>query len=302
MTATPVIGVPAARTPARRFPTIGWIGLAIVGLFVVVAVAAPWISPYGPLERAVQTVQAPSRHDLLGTNQIGQDILSQLIAGARVSLLMAVLAGGGSVLIGSVVGITAGWVGGWPDLVLMRLTDLFLAVPRLPLLVVVGTYAGRSFTALALVIAAVFWPGTARLLRGQIRSLRSRMHVRAALGFGAGSLHILRRHVVPDVGLLLVASLVGAAGRAILLEAGLAFLGLGDPSRTSWGSIMRDARQSPGLFYTHYWTWWMLPPITAIFVLLLGMTFLGVAVEQRINPRLARHARGPVPGALPRPT
>jgi peptide/nickel transport system permease protein len=116
--------------------------------------------------------------------------------------------------------------------------------------------------------------------------------VKAALGFGAGSLHVMRRHIVPDIGLVLVASLVAAAGRAILLEAGLAFLGLGDPSRTSWGSIMRDARQSQSIFYTDIWTWWMLPPIVAIVLLLLGMTFLGVGLEQRINPRLSRHGAG----------
>jgi len=248
------------------------------------------ISPYGPRERAVQTQESPSRHDLLGTNQIGQDLLSQLLAGARVSLTMALLAGGGSVVIGAVVGVSAGWAGGLVDALLMRFTDIFLALPRLPLLIVVGIYAGKSATAVGLVIAAVFWPGTARILRSQVRSLRHQAHVRASLGFGAGSLLVVRKHVLPDVGLVILASLVAAAGRAVFLEAGLAFLGLGDPNTVSWGSIMRDARLSPGLFYTSLWTWWLLPPVVAIVLVLLGLTFIGVAVEQRINPRLGRHS------------
>ena len=143
-----------------------------------------------------------------------------------------------------------------------------------------------------MIMSLVFWPPTARLVRAQVRSLRQRLHVRAALAFGASTVDVMRRHVVPEIGLILVASLVAAASRAVLFEAGLAFLGLGDASRVSWGSIMRDARNAPGLFYSDAWLWWMLPAILAIILVLLGLTFLGVAVEQRVNPRLARHHTG----------
>ncbi|HWH34976.1 MAG TPA: ABC transporter permease subunit, partial [Acidimicrobiales bacterium] len=176
----------------------------------------------------------------------------------------------------------------------VRLVDVVLVIPKLPLLIVAGAYVGPSVGGIAAIIALTSWPPSARVLRAQVLSLRRRAHLRAALGFGAGTLRVLRRHVVPELGLILASGLVAAAGRAVALEAGLAFLGLGDPTRASWGSIMRDALDFSGLFYTRAWTWWLVPPVAAIGVLLVGMTFLGIAVEQRVNPRLARHtATGP---------
>ncbi len=112
------------------------------------------------------------------------------------------------------------------------------------------------------------------------------------MGFGASTWHVLRRHVVPELGLILAAGLVASAGRAVMIEAGLGFLGLGDPTQASWGQILRDALDFSGLFHTDAWSWWLLPPVVAISLLLLGITFLGIAVEQRINPRLARHRSG----------
>lgn len=281
------------RAPRGRFPGIGWIGLGIVGFFVAVALAAPWIAPYAPKALSPGGLQEPSRAHLLGTTRIGQDLFSQLVVGARASLLMGALAGFGTVALGALVGVTAGWFGGWVDSLLMRLVDLFLAFPRLPALMLLGALLGTSLTAVAAVITLLFWPGTARVVRGQVLSLRRAAHVRAAANFGAGSFHLVRRHVMPEVSLLLVASLVASAGRAIMLEAGLAFLGLGDPARVSWGAMIRDARLMPGIFYTNMWAWWILPPLLAIVALMLGMTFLGVGFEQRLNPRLTRHvARG----------
>jgi peptide/nickel transport system permease protein len=272
-----------------RLPTIGWVGFAMVGFFVGVALAAPWIAPYEAERASASGMESPSWSHPLGTTRIGQDLFSQLIVGARASMLMAALAGVGAVTLGALVGIAAGWVGGWVDALLMRLVDVILAFPRLPALMLVGAYVGTSLTAVAALISILFWPGTARIVRGQVMSLRSRAHVRAATGFGAGWLHQVRRHVLPDVALVLVAALAGAASRAIMLEAGLAFLGLGDPARTSWGSMIREARAMTGIFYTNIWVWWMLPPLLAIVLVTLGTTFLGVAFEQRLNPRLARH-------------
>jgi peptide/nickel transport system permease protein len=183
----------------------------------------------------------------------------------------------------------SGLAGGNTDMTLMRLVDLVLVIPKLPLLILVGTYAGQDLTTVAIVIALISWPSSARMVRSQVLSLRRRTHLKAAMGFGAGVLYILRRHVIPEVGLILVAGLVAAAGRAVMLEAGLAFLGLGDPSRASWGSIMRDALNFQGLFFTPAWAWWLMPPLISIILLLLGLTFFGVAIEKRINPRLIRH-------------
>jgi peptide/nickel transport system permease protein len=275
---------------ASQFPAIGWVGLAIVAVFVGFALTGPWLTHYRPTALAGRPLEAPSAAHLLGTNGVGQDLATQLLNGARVSLFVAVLAGGGTLLIGALVGMVAGWAGGLVDAVLMRIVDLVLVVPKVPLLIVIGTYAGPSLPVISLIIALTGWPPTARIVRSQVLSLRRRAHIKAAVGFGGTPSQILRRHILPEVGLILAAGLVGAAGRAISFEAGLAFLGLGDPSRASWGAILRDAIGFGGIFYTNAWKWWLVPPVAAISLLLLGVTFVGVGLEQRINPRLSRHA------------
>ncbi|MEO7518829.1 MAG: ABC transporter permease [Acidimicrobiales bacterium] len=268
---------------------IGWIGAALVVGFVVLGLAGPSIAPYGPRQLSAPKQERPSDRHVLGTNKVGQDLLSQVLAGARSSLLVATLAAVGAVVIATIVGLAAGLAGGWLDVVLMRLADVTIAVPRLPLLMLLGAVVGTSLPRVAMVIAVVFWPGAARVLRSQVQSLRRRSHVLAARGFGAGPFRVARLHLLPEMALVIATVFLSAASRAVLLEAGLAFLGVGDPSRVSWGSIIRDARASPGLFYTTYWTWWILPPVLAIVLVLLGLMFLGMAFETRVNPRLSRH-------------
>lgn len=275
-----------------RLSPLGWAGAVIVAAMAVVAFVGQTSAPYRATELAGAPLEAPSAAHLLGTNAIGQDLFSQLVSGARVSLVMAVIAGLGTLLLGALVGIVAGWVGGTVDAAMMRLVDLLLALPRLPLLIVIGAYIRPSLFSIAALIAVTAWPPGARVVRSQVLSLRGRSHLVAARGFGATTGHVLRRHIIPEVGLILAAGLVSAAGRAVMLEAGLAFLGLGDPNRASWGATMRDALDFGGLFFTDAWSWWLFPPVVAITILLLGITFLGLGLEQKIAPRLARHAEG----------
>lgn len=270
----------------------GVLGVCLLGLVTVVAVFAPAIAPYRPFELSGRPLEAPNGSHLLGTNGVGQDVFSQVVEGSRSSLLIALFAGLGTLVVGTLIGLVSGWAGGRVDAVLMRLTDLVLALPRLPLLILMGVYLGPSLRNTAIVISVAFWPPTARIVRSQVLSLRNRTHLMAAVGFGAGTWHALRRHIVPEIGLILAASLVATAGRAVMLEAGLAFLGLGDPSRVSWGSILRDALNFNALFFTDAWQWWLLPPIIALSTFLLGLTLLGLTFEHRVNPRLARHAGG----------
>lgn len=280
----------AVAGPNHSSKYFGW-GAALVlsVFFALIFFAAPRLTPYRVTELAGEPLQPPSRAHLLGTNMVGQDIASQMVSGAQASLFVALFAGCGTLFLGGLAGMISGLAGGNTDIALMRMVDLVLVIPKLPLLILVGTYAGQDLSTVAIVIALISWPSSARMIRSQVLSLRRRTHLKAAMGFGAGVLYILRRHVIPEVGLILVAGLVAAAGRAVMLEAGLAFLGLGDPSRASWGSIMRDALNFRGLFFTPAWAWWLLPPLISIILLLLGLTFFGVAIEQRINPRLIRH-------------
>lgn len=284
------VGRPRTRS-ARRAGLASVAGAAFVLTFVVLAVFGHRLAPYRATALSGTSLQPPGAKHLLGTNLLGQDVLSQLILGTRVSVEVALLAGVGTVLVGGLVGVSAGWFGGWADAVLMRVTDVVLVLPRLALLLLVGALTGGSATTIGIVIAVTFWPVTARVLRAQVLSIRSRTHVRAASGFGAGTGHQLRHHVLPDLGLLGAAELIRAAAQAVVVQAGLAFLGVGRVTEPSWGTITRDAVSYRSLFVTPAWKWWLVPPVAAVVVLVFGITLIGTAAERRLSPRLARHIR-----------
>jgi peptide/nickel transport system permease protein len=282
----------AVETIRRRLPRprgVGAIGVGIIVIYAVVAIVGSFVAPYPTTAMVGPSLEPPGPLHFLGTNGLGQDLWSQMLAGTRVSLIMAFVAGGGTLMLGTILGTLAGWLGGRTDALLMRAIDFIMVVPALPLLIVLGAYVGPSLLAVATVIAVISWPPNARVVRSQVLSLRNRAHLRAAVGFGAGTVHVMRRHIIPEVGLILAAGLVGAAGRAVAMEAGLAFLGLGDPVQSSWGTVMRDALNYRSLFVTPAWQWWLVPPVVALSVFLLALTFIGIALERQLNPRLARH-------------
>jgi len=261
------------------------------GLFVVLALAgalAPLLSPHDPSALAGDALQPPSARHLLGTNNLGQDILSQLLWGARTSLLVALTAATLAVLAGIAVGITSGLLGGVADVVAMRVVDVFLAIPRLPLLVLIGALVGASRTTLVLLIALLTWPVVARLLRSETLSLRQRGFVVAARTFGGGVGYVVLRHLVPAVAPIATSSFILIAGNAILLEASLAFLGLSDPTGVSWGLMLNRALLHPGLYFIDAWMWWVLPAGFAITLAVMAFAFLGVGLEPVLNPRLRR--------------
>ena len=288
----PAVVLPAGHTGVvtrTRARVAGVAGALFVGFFIVLALFGQQLAPYRATELSGPSLEAPSGAHLLGTNLLGQDVASQLVLGARASLLIALLAGVGTVLVGGIVGVTAGWFRGWVDAVLMRVTDVVLVVPKLPLLLLVGALTGGRVGALSFLIAATFWPVSARVLRSQVLSLRTRTHVRAATGFGAGTWHQLRHHILPDLALLSLAELIPAASRAVALQAGLAFLGVGDPTQPTWGGMIRDAIAFRSVFLIDAWKWWLVPPIIAIVTLVAGISLLGTAAERRLSPRVSRH-------------
>ena len=289
---------PALTLPTeRRFTAVSrsraWVagaaGGVFVGFFAVLALFGQRLAPYRATELAGGSLEAPSGDHLLGTTVLGNDVASQVILGARASLTIAVLAGLGTVLVGGMVGVIAGWFRGWVDAALMRVTDVVLVIPKLPLLLLIGALTGGRVATLSVVIAVTFWPAPARILRSQVLTLRTRTHVRAATGFGAGTGHQLRRHILPDLTLLSIAELIPAASRAVALQAGLAFLGVGDPGQPSWGAMIRDAIAFKSLFLTPAWKWWLVPPILAVVVLIAGISLLGTAAERHLSPRVSRH-------------
>lgn len=264
------------------------IGGAITGVFLLLVVAGPALAPYDPQAVVGASLVAPSGAHLLGTNDAGQDILSQLLVGTRASMLTGILAATLAVAAGVLVGATAGLLGGWADLVAMRIVDVFLAIPALPLVILIASLAGPSRATIVAVIALAGWPPISRIVRSQTLVLASRGYVHAAKGFDSGWPYVVRRHLVPGLAPLIVATYVNWASAAIVLEAGLAFIGLGDPTAVSWGSVLQRALGHAGIYATAAWTWWVLPAGLAVAGAAIGLAFLGVAIEPRSNPRWAR--------------
>ena len=261
------------------------IGASMVLALLFVALMAPVLAPYDPRALSGDALLSPSSRHLLGTNDIGQDIASQVIWGTRTSLILAVAAATLSVTVGFALGVTAGVAGGAVDTAVMRLVDIGLAIPRLPMLVLIAALAGASRTTLIVVIGLITCPVPARVLRAQTLSLRQRGFVHAARGFGGGLVYVARRHMAPALGPLIISEVVLIGGTAVLLEAELAFLGLSDPTAVSWGLILNRAVNQPGIYFTSAWTWLLLPAGFALTLALVGFAFLGVGLEPLLNPR-----------------
>ncbi|CAN5157712.1 ABC transporter permease [soil metagenome] len=259
-------------------------GAVLIGAFVVMAIVAPWVAPHDPRAITGDVLEQPSDDHLFGTNESGQDIFSQILHGARPSLIIAVEAATLVVIIGGFLGVASGLLGGLVDMLIMRAVDVMLALPGLPLILLIVALAGPGRTAVVGVIALFGWPRLARVVRSQALSLRQRGFIAAARGFGGGRLYVLRRHLLPAVAPLLVTGFIYVAEIAILIEAGLAFLGLGDPTQVTWGSVLNRALNYPALYFTNLWTRWVLPAGMAITLAVLGFTFLGVGLEPRFNP------------------
>ncbi|WP_300010142.1 dipeptide/oligopeptide/nickel ABC transporter permease/ATP-binding protein [Pseudonocardia sp.] len=276
---------------ARGFATVG---AGTLGMLVLVGLTAPWLSPYDPTERVGRPFSTPSAAHLLGTNDVGHDLLSELIHGARISLLVGLVAALAATVIGVSVGLTAGYLRGWVDTALMRFVDVVLALPVLPLTIVIGVFAGPGLLTQIVVIAAVIWAGVARELRAQVLSLRERDHIQALRTMGAGTGYVLLRHVLPAVAPLVVPQFVLATKTAILLEASLAFLGLGDITAKSWGTMLSLAH-ARSAFLTDAWLWWVVPPGLAIAATVLAFALLGYAFEEWARPSL-RDSGAPRPG------
>lgn len=273
------------RLRSRRLGRAGWTGAGVLALIGLAALLAPLISPYDPRALTGSPFEHPSAAHWLGTNDIGQDILSELIWGARVSLAIGIIAAAGSAFIGTSVGVAAGYFKGAPDALLMRSVDVVLVIPFLPLMIVLAAYLGSSVVTLTFVMTALLWAEPARVIRSAVLGQREREFVTAARALGAGEVRILRTCIVPGVLSIVLSQFITLASAAILIEASLAFLGLGDPVQKSWGSVLYYA-QARGAFLTGAWAWWVVPPGLLIAATVMGFALLGFDLERTLNPRL----------------
>lgn len=263
------------------------LALGIIGVTVFLAVFAPYLAPYEPTETvyrpdgSVATLQEPNPRFPMGTNHLGQDVLSQWIYGSRVSLLVAFLSGLSVIGIGSVVGLVSGYYKGVVDLVLMRIVDILYAIPATPLVLVVAMFYGSSVWVVIIAMVSVLWRTMARLIRSETLSLSEQPFVKAARAAGASDSRIMFIHLAPVLVPLMLIEGTFVMGAAILLEAGISFLGLGATEMMSWG-LMLQLTFSSGAIAVAWW--WVIPPGLSITILVVSFFYLSRGIEEITNP------------------
>ncbi len=265
----------------------GLFGLALLTFFVLVALLAPLLADSEGLEVTKATggvLEPPGSEFWLGTDENGRSIVTLLIWGARISLFVGLLATLMAMVIGTLVGLTSGFFEGWSARVLYRVTEWFLVIPFIPLAIVLATVLGRSLINIVIVIGITGWASTAMLIRSQTLSIRERPYVERARVLGAGRWHQMSRHVLPNVMPMVFANTTLTVALAILAETTLSFLGLGDPTRISWGTMLESAFDV-GAMTTGAW-WYIIPPGVCVVLVVLAFTLVGQALEEVFNPRL----------------
>lgn len=272
---------------------MGIFGLIIIASIVTIALLAPVLAPYhwGDGSLALQDLlQEPSSEHILGTNHRGEDIYSRLLYGSQISLLVGFVASVVAVTIGTSVGLISGYYGGILDSVLMRITDIFLCLPTLPLMLIMLLIFGQGLQNVIMVIAILGWTGTARMVRSEALSLRERPLTEASHALGASDGYILIRHILPNTLPLILANMILGVVNAILSEAGIAFLGFVDiHGQPSWGILLHWAWKNAALLANRFW--WFIPPGLLILLTTLGFVFVSHTADKVVNPRL-RGRRG----------
>jgi peptide/nickel transport system permease protein len=263
----------------------GRAGLITLVLILFLVLIGPVLSTHSPTEHSVATLEPPSAVHWLGTNDVGQDVLSRLLAGARTSLLVAAGTAFLSVSLGAMVGIISALAGGITDRILMRFTDAILTIPAVVVIIMIAAYIRPGVFNLIIILSALGWPVGARVIRAQALTLKERLHIYAARSFGGGMLQILFHHMIPDLTPVLCVSFIQGARRAVFMEAGLAFVGVVDPNLISWGVMLRHALE---YCYLDAYKWWLLPTGFALSVTILAFTLLGYCLEELTDPRLRR--------------
>jgi peptide/nickel transport system permease protein len=260
------------------------VGAAVLVFFIVVAILAPVLQPYSTTKQVGPVYAPPSAKHLLGLDDGGIDMLSEVIAGARVSMVVGFAAAAVAMLLGGGIGLLSGYFGGKTDVALMRVTDYFLVIPDVPLMIVAAAVFGRSLLNIILIIGVIYWTSTARLIRAQVKSVRERVYVKRARALGGGHRRLLLNHITPQVAPLLVANTVLTIATAVFAETYISFLGLGDPSTISWGKMIQNSLQGGAIFYKAWWA--IIPPGLMVTIIILASTMVGTSIEDALNPRL----------------
>jgi len=265
----------------------GRLGIIIVLVLAFVAVFAPLIAPYNPYDvtqRSEKGLSPSLEHPLGTTITTGQDIFSMLIYGSRVSMSIGVITGLCIAFLGALMGILAGYVGGIVDTVIMRLVDIMLVIPTLPLTIVLTNIFGKSYFMIVFIFTIFGWQGLSRVIRSQVLVLKNTNYIKAAELAGASRARIMFKHILPGVTHLLIMSTAMTSAGIMVAEAGLSFLGLGDPTAISWGKMLAEVQSGGALLFGHWW--WIAAPGIGIFLAIFSFMRIGMALEEIFNPRM----------------
>ncbi|MEA1907178.1 MAG: ABC transporter permease [Euryarchaeota archaeon] len=270
---------------------LGVSGLLLLLLLLMTAILAPIIAPHDPWDYSAQSLQPPSKEHLLGTNDCGHDIFSELLWALRTSISFGISVAAITCTIGVVLGVSAALIGGMYDMIVMRVADALLAIPTILIMILIAAYFKPSTAVMVIALSLVLWPTVARGMRAQTLSLKTKLHVKAAQNMGAPTSYIMRRHILPEIFPLYAMGFVTKARIAVFMEAGLSFLGIFDPSTKSLGIMMSYALQ-----YYKYDIWfnWLLPPVFALSLIIISLGLISYAVEEIFDPRLRRNNVTPI--------
>lgn len=258
-------------------------GFVLAVVFTIIILIGPLLAPFDPWDMSFAPISPPSAKHLLGINDGGQDIFSELLFAVRNTVFFGLTSGLVALGAGVIIGLVAGWVGGLVDMILMRTADVLLAIPAIMILILTAALFRPSPFMLSLILAGLMWPTISKAVRAQTLTLRESLHVKAAARIGGGNWYIIRRHLMPEMFPLYLIGFAAKTRMAMFMEASLAFLGLFDPTRKSLGLMIAYAVK---YYYMDIWWNWLFPPILCLSLLIMTVTFLAISLEKVLDPRL----------------
>jgi ABC-type dipeptide/oligopeptide/nickel transport system permease subunit len=273
-----------------RRSKLGLVGLVLLTFFVSVAICAPLLAPYNPYVNVGPPYSAPDSSYILGTNDVGQDLFSQLLYGGRASLLVGISAALIVSIVGSIVGLVAGYFGGIVENILMRITDIFLLIPDLPFIMILALYLGPGLWNMVLAIGVLWWSGTARMIRSLVLTIKEEPFIEAARAVGASNRYIISSEILPHTIPVVLVAIIRFTAFGVLYEAGLSFLGLGDPTAISWGTMLHFA-QAGGAFMRGLWAWFFAPGL-CISLTIISMTLISFSLDRILTPKMREMGTG----------
>ncbi|SKC79198.1 ABC transporter permease [Maledivibacter halophilus] len=267
----------------KNFSVLGKLAFIVLILIFILSILGPQLSKHSHDLPSGDSLEEPSKNHKLGTDGLGIDILAQICNGGRISIIISFGVAVLACSIGSFIGILSGYKGGAIDYILMRFTDMMIVLPQLPTMIVLGAFFGPSIKNIIIVLSLFSWTPIARITRSRVLTLMEEDYIKLSKGYGGSFKYIYINHIQRDLFPIIMLGFIRTIGKAVVTEASLSFLGLGDPTSKSWGLILNRAMDFKGIYFTSYWKWWVLSPLLAIILVVLSVSLIGREMESRFD-------------------